>query len=84
MTSLHLSNKEQTATQLKEASDTYSPSTEVVFDNNISHVQGKYRGTVADARDMSALGKKQVLRVRIPSEIVALQMLILSSETSVF
>ena len=83
MASLHLSNKEQTAFQLREASGTYPPSTEV-FDNDISHVHEKYRGTAADARDMSALGKKQVLRVRIPSEIAALQMLIVSSETSVF
>lgn len=31
-------------------------------------VVSKYRGTEADKRDMQALGKKQVLRVRITEE----------------
>lgn len=34
-----------------------------VFDDSISHVPQKYRGTAADQKDMSVLGKKQVLRV---------------------
>lgn len=34
-----------------------------VFDESISHVDQKYRGTNNDIHDMSVLGKKQVLKV---------------------
>lgn len=36
---------------------------EHVFDNAVRNVPEKYMGTTADMRDMSVLGKKQVLRV---------------------
>lgn len=49
-------NKEAGSVQLTEAPD--------VFDESISHVPDKYKGTDADRYDMSVLGKKQVLRVR--------------------
>lgn len=39
-----------------------SPNPSKVFDDGISNVPEKYRGTNADAHDMSVLGKKQVLR----------------------
>jgi hypothetical protein len=67
MASLHLDKKPITADiQLTEAPGTPSPNDAKVFDDGISHVPEKYRGTVADKRDMTVLGKKQVLRVRIP------------------
>lgn len=83
MTSLHLSNKEQTAVQLNDASGADSPPIEAIYDNDISHVSEKYRGTAADVRDMSVLGKKQVLRVKIPPGAATLWLLSPYSETSI-
>lgn len=40
-----------------------SPNGSKVFDTSISNVPEKFRGTDADRKDMSVLGKKQVLRV---------------------
>ena len=80
MASLHLNNKEIADVELTDAPGTSSPN---VFDDGISHVPKKYRGTSVDKRDMTVMGKKQVLRVGIPSEIAAVQVLIVFSETSV-
>ena len=52
MASLHLDEKE------------ISTSANVV-DERISNVAERYRGTDADKHDMTVLGKKQVLRVRL-------------------
>lgn len=57
MASLHLSDKEVYSV---EAS---SPNGNAVFDQDISDVPTKFRGTSADQHDMAILGKKQVLRV---------------------
>lgn len=83
MASLHLNNKDVADIELTEAPGTSSPNDPKVFDDSISHVPEKYRGTSADKRDMSVMGKKQVLRVEIPSDITAVQVLILCSEISV-
>lgn len=64
MDNLHLTDK-HVAVKSGNTSGSHSP-VEVaadVFDNNVSAVAEKYRGTDADHRDMSVLGKKQVLRV---------------------
>lgn len=58
------SRKNKSAVLLTEASSAGSPNHANVFDDSISHVPQKYRGTSADQHDMSILGKKQVLRVR--------------------
>ncbi|KAK5069184.1 hypothetical protein LTR64_008662 [Lithohypha guttulata] len=55
-------HKEPAGVELKEVDGHSSPDTSKVFDNEVSNVPEKYRGTNADARDMSVLGKKQVLR----------------------
>ncbi|KAF2669994.1 amino acid transporter [Microthyrium microscopicum] len=40
----------------------HSPAESNVFDSNISNIPDKFKGTNADAHDMSVMGKKQVLR----------------------
>jgi hypothetical protein len=70
MASLHLNNKEIADIELTAAPGTSSPIAAKIFDDGISHVPEKYRGTSADQRDMIVMGKKQVLRVSIPSEVV--------------
>ena len=62
MASLHINNKDITAVELAEAD---SPGSIKVFDGSVSNVPEKYRGTDADRKDMTVLGKKQVLRVSI-------------------
>ena len=62
MANLQLDNKDISAVQMAEAGN-LSPK---VFDEGISNVPTKYRGTDADRRDMTVLGKKQVLRVGSP------------------
>lgn len=59
MAALHLNNKDTVNVGTTEAG-LGSPK---VFDESISNVPAKYRGTDADRRDMTVLGKKQVLRV---------------------
>lgn len=61
MPSLHLDDKNRASFEATEAGNGISPNGRV-FDNSISHVQERYRGTDADKRDMTVLGKKQVLR----------------------
>jgi len=82
MASLHLNSKDKADVELTEAPGTSSPNAEKVFGDDINHVPEKYRGTSADKRDMTVMGKTQVLRVGIPSEIAAVQVLIVFSETS--
>jgi hypothetical protein len=62
MASLHLIDKAAASAQAAKAS---SPNNGAVFDQNISHVPEKFKGTSADQQDMAVLGKKQVLRVRL-------------------
>ena len=63
MASLHIDDKQVPNVGLAETSSSSSPQgTSNVFDERISHVPEKYRGTSADEHDMSVLGKKQVLR----------------------
>lgn len=59
MAALHLNNKD-TINVGETETGLGSPK---VFDESISNVPIKYRGTDADRRDMTVLGKKQVLRV---------------------
>jgi hypothetical protein len=47
-----------------QPTDSSQGTAEKVFDDGVSHVPEKYRGTNADQHDMAVLGKKQVLRVR--------------------
>lgn len=61
MTSSH---NHKSAVAFTEAQSTGLPSYANVFDDSISHVPQRYRGTSADQHDMNVLGKKQVLRVR--------------------
>lgn len=56
-------HKDHSAVELKEASGSPPPPGAAIFDNSVSHVPEKYRGTSADMHDMSVMGKKQVLRV---------------------
>lgn len=60
--SLHLDSKQMKAA---ESSGTPgSPPEDIdIFDEGVSHVAEKFRGTSADKRDMMVMGKKQVLRV---------------------
>lgn len=58
------SSKSKPVVELRDASSTGSPSHPNVFDDSVSHIPQKYRGTPADQHDMDILGKKQVLRVR--------------------
>lgn len=62
MENLHLPEK-HVVVNSGNTSGSRSPVDTDVFDNNVSHVAEKYRGTDADHKDMSVLGKKQVLRV---------------------
>ena len=43
-----------------------SPSGDEMFDGRLGHVGERYRGTTNDVHDMSVLGKKQVLKARLP------------------
>lgn len=62
MASLHLDSKQMRAAE--PSSEPGSPPDEFdVFDEGVSHVAEKFRGTSADKRDMMVMGKKQVLRV---------------------
>ena len=83
MASLHLNNKETTNIELTAAPGVSVPNAAKVFDDGISHVPEKYRGTATDRKDMTVMGNKQVLRVSITSEILAVQVLIVFSGTSV-
>ncbi|KAL6241072.1 hypothetical protein RBB50_011975 [Rhinocladiella similis] len=61
MASLHLDSKQMRAAE--PSSEPGSPPDEFdVFDEGVSHVAEKFRGTSADKRDMMVMGKKQVLR----------------------
>lgn len=68
MASLHLnSNKNMAGVDFTGAPGTSSSNAEKeVFDDGVSRVPEKYRGTDADRRDMSVMGNKQVLRVGNP------------------
>lgn len=81
MESLH---KDPVAVEMKESS--YSPPSSRedagIFDNSVSHVPEKYRGTSADMHDMSVLGKKQVLRVSEDAPISGGEITDLNSEIS--
>ena len=79
---LHLNNKELVGANVHETSGTTSPNDPKVFDDKVSNVPQRYRGTDSDKHDMMVLGKKQVLRVCTPPQLATGQMLILSSETS--
>jgi len=81
MAALHLSKQEQEIAdvELSEASAT-SPNGTKVFDDNVSHVPEKYRGTAADRRDMTIMGKKQVLRVSVPINSTLVSTTILTVE----
>ena len=68
MPSLHLDNKKMAGVELTEgvAASPNESTDAKVFDDNVSHIPEKYRGTSADQHDMSVMGNKQVLRVGIP------------------
>lgn len=57
MDSLHTDHKAPTSAVSAEANE--------IFDNAVSNIPERYRGTMADQKDMSILGKKQVLRVGV-------------------
>jgi hypothetical protein len=59
MEALHLGSKDGSNVKVS-GNDAGSPK---IFDEGVSNVPAKYRGTDADKRDMTNLGKKQVLRV---------------------
>ena len=63
MASLHLDNKQMRDVETSDAPGS-PPEGADVFDDKVSHVAEKFRGTSADKRDMMVMGKKQVLRVR--------------------
>jgi hypothetical protein len=65
MESLHIASKDGHNVKVS-GSDAGSPK---IFDEGVSNVPAKYRGTDADKRDMTNLGKKQVLRVSICSQV---------------
>lgn len=75
MASLHLNKQDVADIELSEASAA-SPNGAKVFDDTVSHVPEKYRGTAADRRDMTVMGKKQVLRVSIAIGNIAALILI--------
>ncbi|KIX02539.1 uncharacterized protein Z518_08480 [Rhinocladiella mackenziei CBS 650.93] len=60
MASLHLNDNKQILDV--ELTDTPGSSSPKIFDDGVSRVPEKYRGTSADKRDMTIMGKKQVLR----------------------
>jgi hypothetical protein len=60
---LHLDNKQMRDVELSDTPSSPRDAADV-FDDDLSHVAEKFRGTNADKRDMQVLGKKQVLRVR--------------------
>ncbi len=59
----HFNNRRSADVGLTEPTGTFSPNSANIYDDRISHAPDKYRGTSADERDMTAMGKKQVLRV---------------------
>ncbi|KAK5064929.1 hypothetical protein LTR84_000763 [Exophiala bonariae] len=61
MAALHLNKDDIADVELSEPG-ALSPNEAKVFDDSVSHVPEKYRGTDADRRDMTVMGKKQVLR----------------------
>lgn len=79
---LHLRERKVADTEFTAAARTSSPTTRELFDDGISNVPEKYRGTAADRHDMAVMGNKQVLRVSIPNDIATVLALNLSSETS--
>lgn len=83
MASLHFNNKTSADVELTATAGTSSPDETPMFDDNVSHVPEKYRGTPADKQDMAILGKEQVLRVGNPSDIAAVHVLTVLSEISV-
>ena len=82
MESLHLNNKEVADVELTDVAGTGSPHAAKVFDDHISHVPDRFKGTNADQRDMIVMGKTQVLRVGIPFKISTVEVLTVCSETS--
>lgn len=76
MGSIHL-NKENIS-DVTEAPASGPPDGTKVFGESISNVPEKYRGTTADRRDMTVLGKKQVLRVSISTEIAGAHALMIA------
>ena len=82
MDSLHLRERKVADTEFTATAGTSSPTTREVFDDGISNVPEKYRGTAADRHDMTVMGNKQVLRVSISTEIATALALIVYSETS--
>ena len=60
MESLHTDIKDG---KTSHSTESFSPEPKPrVFDDAVSNIPVKYRGTTADVKDMSVLGKKQVLR----------------------
>ena len=53
-----------TVVSLNEEKIAFDQHADEKFDDEPGTIAPKYRGTVADRRDMSIMGKKQVLRVR--------------------
>lgn len=76
MASLHLNKEDIADIELSEASAASPNGGAKVFDDDVSHVPEKYRGTAADRRDMTVMGKKQVLRVSITIENITALILI--------
>jgi hypothetical protein len=67
---LHLNNKEAVDVEFTETGGAGSPNGQPkIFDDSISRVPEKYRGTALDRRDMTVMGKKQVLRVWTPANV---------------
>lgn len=62
MDSLHLRERKSADAEFTTGEGTSSPTTREVFDDGISNVPEKYRGTAADRHDMTVMGNKQVLR----------------------
>lgn len=60
MESLHITGKDGADVKVSDTGDSGRPN---IFDEGVSNVPAKYRGTDADRKDMTNLGKKQVLRV---------------------
>lgn len=73
MGSLHITSKDASHGSYTEPETAVSPK---LFDDGISNVPTKYRGTDQDKLEMTALGKKQVLRVSAQLEVCLLQLMI--------
>lgn len=50
-----------------QVSTSSSPNSDDISDDRLGDVSKRYRGTTNDVHDMSVLGKKQVLKVCMPS-----------------